>query len=163
ELPGHLHGRLRRAPRGVRPPDLRQVARPPGWGVFVQYGGRTLRPLRGGRLGAGGDVLPRRPAGALRGLRGRALQARGAGRAGPSLCVLAEPTVGLHWVDVQRLLEVLDDLTQRGDTVVLVEHNTDVVRCSDWVVDLGPDGGDAGGELVAEGSPDAIAACEASH
>jgi excinuclease ABC subunit A len=83
--------------------------------------------------------------------------------AGPSLYVLDEPTVGLHWADVQRLLEVLDDLTQRGDTVVVVEHNTDVVRCSDWVVDLGPDGGEAGGELVAEGPPDAIAACEASH
>jgi excinuclease ABC subunit A len=90
----------------------------------------------------------------------RELAERGAG---PSLYVLDEPTVGLHWVDVQRLLEVLDDLTQRGDTVVLVEHNTDVVRCSDWVVDLGPDGGDAGGELVVEGPPDKVAACEASH
>jgi excinuclease ABC subunit A len=58
---------------------------------------------------------------------------------------------------------VLDDLTQRGDTVVVVEHNTDVVRCSDWVVDLGPDGGDAGGQLVVEGVPDQVAACEASH
>ena len=90
----------------------------------------------------------------------RELAERGAG---PSLYVLDEPTVGLHWVDVQRLLDVLDDLTQRGDTVVVVEHNTDVVRCSDWVVDLGPDGGDAGGRLVAEGPPDAIAACGASH
>ena len=90
----------------------------------------------------------------------RELAERGAG---PSLYVLDEPTVGLHWADVQRLLDVLDDLTQRGDTVVLVEHNTDVVRCSDWVVDLGPDGGDAGGRLVAEGTPDAIAASEASH
>jgi excinuclease ABC subunit A len=82
---------------------------------------------------------------------------------GPTLYVLDEPTVGLHWVDVQRLLEVLDDLTQRGDTVVLVEHNTDVIRCSDWVVDLGPDGGAAGGELVVEGPPDVVAACDASH
>jgi len=90
----------------------------------------------------------------------RELAERGAG---PSLYVLDEPTVGLHWVDVQRLLDVLDDLTQRGDTVVVVEHNTDVIRCSDWVIDLGPDGGDAGGRLVAEGPPDTIAACEASH
>jgi len=90
----------------------------------------------------------------------RELAERGAG---PSLYVLDEPTVGLHWVDVQRLLEVLDDLTQRGDTVVVVEHNSDVIRCSDWVIDLGPDGGDAGGRLIAEGPPDAIAACEASH
>jgi excinuclease ABC subunit A len=90
----------------------------------------------------------------------RELAERGAG---PSLYVLDEPTVGLHWVDVQRLLDVLDDLTQRGDTVVVVEHNTDVIRCSDWVIDLGPEGGDAGGRLVAEGPPEAIAACEASH
>jgi excinuclease ABC subunit A len=72
--------------------------------------------------------------------------------AGPTLYVLDEPTVGLHWADVQRLLDVLDDLTQRGDTVVLVEHNTDVVRCSDWVVDLGPDGGDGGGQLGGRGA-----------
>jgi len=90
----------------------------------------------------------------------RELAARGAG---PTLYVLDEPTVGLHWADVQRLVEVLDDLTQRGDTVVLVEHNTDVIRCSDWVIDLGPDGGDAGGTLLAEGPPEVIAACDASH
>ena len=82
---------------------------------------------------------------------------------GPTLYVLDEPTVGLHWADVQRLLDVLDDLTQRGDTVVLVEHNTDVIRCSDWVVDLGPDGGDRGGQLMAEGPPEAIAATAGSH
>jgi len=82
---------------------------------------------------------------------------------GPTLYVLDEPTVGLHWADVQRLLDVLEDLTQRGDTVVLVEHNTDVIRCSDWVVDLGPDGGDGGGRLVAEGPPEAIAANTSSH
>ncbi|MEY4375372.1 MAG: hypothetical protein RL760_1539, partial [Candidatus Eisenbacteria bacterium] len=81
----------------------------------------------------------------------------------PSLYVLDEPTVGLHWSDVQRLMDVLDDLTRRGDTVVLVEHNTDVVRCSDWVVDLGPNGGAGGGTLVAEGPPATIAAAKASH
>jgi excinuclease ABC subunit A len=90
----------------------------------------------------------------------RELAERGAG---PTLYVLDEPTVGLHWADVQRLLDVLEDLTQRGDTVVLVEHNTVVVRCSDWVVDLGPDGGDGGGQLVAEGPPEAIAASPLSH
>ena len=89
----------------------------------------------------------------------RELSERGAG---PTLYMLDEPTVGLHFTDVQRLLEVLDDLTQRGDTVVVVEHNLDVIRNSDWIVDLGPDGGDAGGHLVAEGSAEAIAACEAS-
>jgi len=78
---------------------------------------------------------------------------------GPTLYLLDEPTVGLHFSDVQRLLEVLDDLTQRGDTVILVEHNLDVIRNSDWIVDLGPEGGEGGGRLVVEGSPEAIAAC----
>ncbi|MBI5710608.1 MAG: excinuclease ABC subunit UvrA [Candidatus Eisenbacteria bacterium] len=89
----------------------------------------------------------------------RELSGRGGG---PTLYLLDEPTVGLHFADVQRLLEVLDDLTARGDTVVVVEHNLDVIRNCDWVVDLGPDGGDAGGRLVAEGPPEAIAACEES-
>ncbi|HKQ56827.1 MAG TPA: excinuclease ABC subunit UvrA [Candidatus Eisenbacteria bacterium] len=81
---------------------------------------------------------------------------------GAGLYLLDEPTVGLHYVDVQRLLDVLGDLIGRGDTVVVVEHNLDVIRNSDWVVDLGPDGGDRGGELVAEGPPEAIAKVEAS-
>ncbi len=81
---------------------------------------------------------------------------------GPTLYLLDEPTVGLHYADVQRLLEVLDDLTARGDTVIAVEHNLDVIRNADWVVDLGPDGGEAGGQLVAEGPPETIAACAAS-
>jgi excinuclease ABC subunit A len=84
------------------------------------------------------------------------------GRGGVALVLLDEPTVGLHYADVQRLLDVLDDLVARGDTVVVIEHNLDVIRNCDWVVDLGPDGGDRGGALVAEGPPEAIAACEAS-
>ena len=76
---------------------------------------------------------------------------------GPTLYLLDEPTVGLHYADVQRLLEVLDDLTQRGDTVILVEHNLDVIRNSDWLVDLGPEGGEGGGRLLAEGPPETIA------
>ena len=82
--------------------------------------------------------------------------------AGPTLYLLDEPTVGLHYADVQRLLEVLDDLTSRGDTVVVIEHNLDVIRNSDWVVDLGPDGGERGGRLVVEGTPEEVAECEAS-
>ena len=89
----------------------------------------------------------------------RELSERGKGRA---LYVLDEPTVGLHFADVQRLLDVLDDLTGRGDTVVLVEHNLDVIRNCDWIVDLGPGGGDQGGRLVAEGPPAAIMACAES-
>ncbi|MFN8586516.1 MAG: excinuclease ABC subunit UvrA [Candidatus Eisenbacteria bacterium] len=83
--------------------------------------------------------------------------------AGATLYLLDEPTVGLHWADIQRLLGVLDDLVARGDTVVLVEHNLDVIRACDWVVDLGPEGGAAGGTLVGEGTPEAIAALERSH
>ena len=83
----------------------------------------------------------------------RELGARGGGLA---LYLLDEPTVGLHFADVRRLLEVLDDLVTRGGTVIVVEHNLDVIRSCDWVVDLGPEGGDAGGELVAEGPPAAI-------
>jgi excinuclease ABC subunit A len=82
--------------------------------------------------------------------------------AGAGLYLLDEPTVGLHFTDVQRLLEVLDDLIARGDTVVVVEHNLDVIRNSDWVVDLGPEGGDRGGRLVAEGPPETIAKVTAS-
>ena len=89
----------------------------------------------------------------------RELSERGSG---PALVLMDEPTVGLHYADVQRLLEVLDELTARGDTVVLVEHNLDVIAASDWVVDLGPEGGDGGGRLVAEGPPEAIARTEAS-
>ncbi len=82
---------------------------------------------------------------------------------GPTLYLLDEPTVGLHYADVQRLLQVLDDLTARGDTVVTVEHNLDVIRNSDWVVDLGPGGGEAGGWVVAEGPPEVIAASSESR
>jgi len=89
----------------------------------------------------------------------RELSERGSG---PALVLMDEPTVGLHYADVQRLLEVLDELTLRGDTVVLVEHNLDVIAVSDWVVDLGPEGGEGGGHLVAEGPPEVIAKTEGS-
>ncbi|HYM81988.1 MAG TPA: ATP-binding cassette domain-containing protein, partial [Candidatus Limnocylindria bacterium] len=85
----------------------------------------------------------------------RELAARGDG---PTLYLLDEPTVGLHFSDVQRLLDVLDELIGRGDTVVVVEHNLDVIRCSDWLVDLGPGGGEDGGRLMAEGPPERVAA-----
>ncbi|MEK7170981.1 MAG: excinuclease ABC subunit UvrA, partial [Patescibacteria group bacterium] len=75
---------------------------------------------------------------------------------GKTLYILDEPTTGLHFEDIQRLLTVLYQLVDKGNTVILIEHNLDVVRCADWVIDLGPDGGDRGGELVAEGTPEDI-------
>lgn len=75
---------------------------------------------------------------------------------GKTLYILDEPTTGLHFEDIQRLLKVLYQLVDKGNTVIIIEHNLDVVRCADWVIDLGPDGGDRGGELVAEGTPEDI-------
>jgi excinuclease ABC subunit A len=82
---------------------------------------------------------------------------------GQTLYLLDEPTTGLHFDDVNRLLGVLRALVERGNTVVVIEHNLDVIKTADWIVDLGPEGGDAGGRVVAEGTPEQVAACEASH
>jgi excinuclease ABC subunit A len=81
---------------------------------------------------------------------------------GRTLYVLDEPTTGLHFEDVRRLLGVLDRLVDAGNTIVVIEHNLDVVKCADFVVDLGPEGGRRGGSLVAAGTPEEVAACEQS-
>ncbi|HET7903640.1 MAG TPA: hypothetical protein VFM17_03675, partial [Candidatus Eisenbacteria bacterium] len=70
---------------------------------------------------------------------------------------------GLHFEDVRMLLDVLDRLTDRGNTVVVIEHNVDVMKRADWIVDLGPEGGEEGGRIVAEGTPEAVAGVAASH
>lgn len=75
---------------------------------------------------------------------------------GKTLYILDEPTTGLHFEDINHLLKVLYQLVDRGNTVLIIEHNIDVIRCADWVVDLGPDGGSGGGEVIAEGTPDDI-------
>ena len=90
----------------------------------------------------------------------RELSKRATGR---TLYILDEPTTGLHFADVQRLLDVLDRLVEAGNTVLVIEHNLDVIKNADWIIDLGPEGGDRGGEIVAEGPPADIAKSKRSY
>ena len=90
----------------------------------------------------------------------RELSKRATGR---TMYILDEPTTGLHFADVQRLLDVLDRLVESGNTVLVIEHNLDVIKNADWIIDLGPEGGDRGGEIVAEGPPKEIAKSKRSY
>jgi excinuclease ABC subunit A len=90
----------------------------------------------------------------------RELSKRATGR---TLYILDEPTTGLHFADIQRLLDVLNRLVEAGNTVVVIEHNLDVIKNADWIIDLGPEGGDHGGEIVAEGTPREVARSKRSH
>jgi len=82
---------------------------------------------------------------------------------GSTLYVLDEPSVGLHAADVHRLIEVLQSLVDAGNTVVVIEHNLDIIKVADWIIDLGPEGGEKGGELVAEGTPEQLCGSPASY
>ena len=82
---------------------------------------------------------------------------------GRTLYILDEPTTGLHFADVDKLIAVLQKLTDAGNTVVVIEHNLDVIKCADYIIDLGPEGGDKGGTVIASGTPEDIAACEKSY
>src|SRR6185295_15267092 len=82
---------------------------------------------------------------------------------GRTLYLLDEPTTGLHFVDVKRLLEVLERLVDAGNTVVVIEHNLDVIKRADWVIDLGPEGGSRGGEVLAAGTPEEVAKVARSY
>ncbi len=90
----------------------------------------------------------------------RELSKRGTGK---TLYILDEPTTGLHFDDIRKLLSVLNRLADRGNTIVIIEHNLDVIKCADYIVDLGPEGGDRGGTVVAEGSPETVAAVKESY
>ena len=82
---------------------------------------------------------------------------------GQSFYILDEPTTGLHIADIRKLLEVLNRLVDAGNTVLVIEHNLDVIKCADHIIDLGPEGGGRGGRIVAAGTPEEVAACKQSY
>ena len=74
-----------------------------------------------------------------------------------------EPTTGLHFADIHNLLNVLNRLADMGNTILVIEHNLDVIKCADWIIDLGPEGGEGGGRIIAQGTPEQVIEVEGSH
>jgi len=81
----------------------------------------------------------------------------------PTIFIFDEPTTGLHFYDIKKLLASFDALIERGHTIVIIEHNLEIIKCADYVIDLGPEGGEAGGNIVACGTPEEIAECKQSY
>jgi excinuclease ABC subunit A len=81
----------------------------------------------------------------------------------PTLFIFDEPTTGLHFHDIRKLLDAFDALIRRGHTLVIIEHNLDMIKCADYIIDMGPEGGAKGGELVVAGTPEEVARCERSY
>ncbi|MBT7469327.1 MAG: excinuclease ABC subunit UvrA, partial [Candidatus Cloacimonetes bacterium] len=82
---------------------------------------------------------------------------------GQTLYILDEPTTGLHFDDIKKLLEVLQRLVAMGNTIIVIEHNLDVIKCADYIIDLGPDGGEDGGEIIAKGTPEVVSKNKKSY
>ena len=82
---------------------------------------------------------------------------------GHTLYVLDEPTTGLHFADIHNLLNVLNRLADLGNTILVIEHNLDVIKCADWLIDMGPEGGDGGGRVIAQGPPEKVVEVKGSH
>src|SRR5205814_2006804 len=93
----------------------------------------------------------------------RAAVAKIAKAMGRTLYILDEPTTGLHFADIEKLLQVLMKLRNAGNTVIVIEHNLEMIKCADWIIDLGPEGGEGGGDILGEGPPEKIAELPRSY